>query len=45
MDALKWLVKISLLIALIFLGLRAAPNNQPADENKDKEASILFFLG
>ncbi len=43
MDALKWLLKASFVIALMFLGLKAEPNNDGADRG-DNSASAFSRL-
>ncbi len=46
MDILKWLLKMSLIIALLFIGLKTNPKDERTNnEQKDKKAAIvsLFF--
>ena len=45
MDALKWLLKASLILAIMFLGLKTEPNKEKADnENNSKGAVMTIFV-
>ncbi len=45
MDTLKWLLKASLLIAFMFLGLKAKPKQDKSDEEKPSNSVILRMIG
>ena len=44
MDALKWLLKASLVLAVMFLGLKTDPNKEKADNENTNRSSTLSIL-
>jgi len=45
MDALKWLLNASLLIALMFLGMKAQPQEDDGDGEKSQKSVLIRLLG
>lgn len=45
MDTLKWLLNASLLIAFMFLGLKAQPKKDNPDADKSQNSVIMRILG
>jgi hypothetical protein len=45
MDALKWLLNASLLIAFMFLGMKAQPQEEETDNSKPQKSVIVRLLG
>lgn len=44
MDALKWLLKASLILAIMFLGLKTDPNKENADNESNGKSAIMSML-
>ena len=44
MDALKWLLNACLVIAFMFLGLRAQPSKDKQEDAKPKNSIVLNLL-
>ena len=44
MDFLKWLLKVSFLLALMFLGLKSAPTNDDKKDDKSQKPSSIIQL-
>lgn len=45
MDVLKWLLKVSIMIAFMFLGLKAQPKHDNSDNNKRDKSALIRILG
>jgi hypothetical protein len=44
MDALKWLLKASLVLAVLFLGLKTEPSKDNADNDNANRSSTISIL-
>ncbi|MBL4870526.1 MAG: hypothetical protein JKX72_06195 [Robiginitomaculum sp.] len=42
MDFLKWLLKVSFMLALMFLGLKSSPANDDSETDKSPKPSAIF---
>jgi len=45
MDVLKWLLNASLLIAFMFLGMQAQPQEDDGDGKKSQKSVLTRLLG
>lgn len=42
MDFLKWLLKVSFMLALMFLGLKSSPANDDSEGDKSQKRSAFI---
>ena len=45
MNALKWLLNASLMIAFMFLGMKAEPQKDDPDNKKESKSIIVRLIG
>lgn len=45
MDALKWILRASIAVAMVFFGLKADPQNRDQPEPKKNATAIIQLIG